>query len=42
MNSLKTLEDSFLLDAYQKAIQLNLSPDFIKLLRYEISSRKIE
>lgn len=42
MNSLKTLEDSFLLDAYQKALKLNLSPDFLKLLRYEIISRKME
>ena len=42
MNSLKTVADSFLLNAYQKAMELNLSPDFIKMLKYEILSREME
>jgi hypothetical protein len=42
MSTLKTVEDSFLLTAYQKAIELNLSPDFIKILKFEISNRKME
>ncbi|WP_078553103.1 sporulation histidine kinase inhibitor Sda [Bacillus alkalicellulosilyticus] len=35
------LSDELLLEAYQKAINLNLEPDFIKLLSIEIQKRNI-
>jgi hypothetical protein len=39
MNTLKTLDDAFLLTAYTKALNLNLSTDFLGILKSEISAR---
>lgn len=35
------LSDELLLESYQKANELNLSPDFINLIKQEISRRSL-
>jgi len=39
---LKLLSDEVLIDAYAKAIQLKLDPEFIRLLAAEIKRRKLK
>ncbi|WML53076.1 sporulation histidine kinase inhibitor Sda [Neobacillus sp. PS3-12] len=41
MESLQILQDSLLIIAYQNAIKLNLSKDFINLLLIEIEKRNL-
>jgi len=41
LKSLQILKDIFLLEAYNDAMRLNLSPDFIKLLQNEIHQRNL-
>ncbi|MEI3613310.1 sporulation histidine kinase inhibitor Sda [Pseudogracilibacillus sp. SO30301A] len=36
---MECLSDSLLLEAYQKAIELNLNKDFIKMIKEEIERR---
>jgi developmental checkpoint coupling sporulation initiation to replication initiation len=35
------LSDELLIEAYQKAVELNLSPDFIRLVEAEIHRRSL-
>ncbi|HAQ07322.1 MAG TPA: sporulation histidine kinase inhibitor Sda [Bacillus bacterium] len=39
MITLKTLDDALLLTAYEKAVNLNLSAEFLGILESEISNR---
>jgi hypothetical protein len=41
LESLQILQDSLLITAYQNAIKLNLSKDFINLLSIEIEKRNL-
>jgi hypothetical protein len=41
LKSLQILQDSFLIDAYNDALRLNLCSDFIHLLLTEISQRHL-
>ena len=34
-------DDQFILDAYKKAVDLNLEPDFIRLLEEELKRRNV-
>lgn len=38
---MKNLSDDLLIESYYKAIELNLSIDFIKLIEKEIASRSL-
>jgi hypothetical protein len=39
MNTLKTLDDALLLIAYKKGLNLNLSTDFLGILKSELLAR---
>lgn len=39
MTTLKTLDDALLLTAYRKALNLNLSSEFLVILKCEILAR---
>ena len=41
MSSIVELKDDFLIDSYLKALELNLDPLFIQMLKDEIDRRKI-
>ena len=41
MSSIVELKDDFLIESYLKAIELNLDPLFIEMLKNEIDRRKI-
>ncbi|EKN64206.1 sporulation histidine kinase inhibitor Sda [Schinkia azotoformans] len=38
---MRTLSDELLLESFYKAIELNLSPDFIQLIKKEIERRSL-
>jgi len=38
---MENLSDALLIEAYQKAIELNLTEDFIKLIKMEIDRRQL-
>lgn len=38
---MENLSDALLIEAYQKAIELNLTKDFIQLIKMEIDRRQL-
>jgi len=38
---MKTLKDAYLLECYEKAVELNLDQEFIRLLKLEIDRRQL-
>ena len=40
-SDMRKLSDELLIESYYKAIQLNLSPDFIRLIENEIHRRSL-
>jgi developmental checkpoint coupling sporulation initiation to replication initiation len=40
-SDMRKLSDELLIESYHKAIQLNLSPDFIRLIENEIHRRAL-